>query len=102
MHCVAEYPSKVENQNIGWIGTLVDRYGLRTGFSTHETGAELSTGAFAYCSGAQIFEKHVVSSTAETVNAYSGKPGTDSSVAGRAGQGNDICRFGRGAHRAVP
>lgn len=74
MHCVAEYPSKVENQNIGWIGTLADRYGLRTGFSTHETGAELSTGAFAYCSGAQIFEKHVVSSTAETVNAYSANP----------------------------
>jgi hypothetical protein len=74
MHCIAEYPSTANNQNLAWINTLADRYHKNVGFSTHERGEEEYSGAFAYCMGASIFEKHVVSSKAETVNAYSASP----------------------------
>lgn len=74
MHCIAEYPSKIDNQNLSWINTLSHRYQKPVGFSTHETGDEERSGAYALCLGATIFEKHVVSSRATTVNAYSANP----------------------------
>jgi sialic acid synthase SpsE/mannose-6-phosphate isomerase-like protein (cupin superfamily) len=74
MHCVAEYPSKIENQNLSWVNVLSHRYQTPVGFSTHEDGEEESSGAYAFCLGASIFEKHVVSSSAKTVNAYSANP----------------------------
>lgn len=74
MHCIAEYPSTIGNQNLSWIRTLSRRYQKDIGFSTHELGSEERSGAYAYCMGAKIFEKHVVSSEANTVNAYSADP----------------------------
>lgn len=74
MHCIAQYPSTTENQNLSWINILKERYQRIVGFSTHESGDEELSGAFAYCKGAMIFEKHVVSSSAATVNAYSANP----------------------------
>ncbi len=74
MHCIAQYPSMTENQNLSWINTLKERYQKIVGFSTHESGSEELSGAYAYCMGAMIFEKHVVSSSASTINAYSSNP----------------------------
>jgi sialic acid synthase SpsE/mannose-6-phosphate isomerase-like protein (cupin superfamily) len=74
MHCMANYPCSISNQNLSWIRTLSQRYQTAIGFSTHEDGDEEYSGAYAYCNGATIFEKHVVSSIATTVNAYSSNP----------------------------
>ncbi len=74
MHCIANYPSEVSKQNLSWIDILSQRYQTTVGFSTHEDGNEQFSGAYALCRGAMIFEKHVVCSTATTVNAYSSNP----------------------------
>jgi len=74
MHCIAEYPSQVDHQNLSWIRVLQDRYQMEVGFSTHEKGSEQLSGGFARCLGASIFEKHVVSEEASTINGYSSKP----------------------------
>lgn len=57
LHCVANYPSKMENMNLNTIKTLKQMYPeCIVGFSDHSQGITASLGAV--CLGAKIIEKH--------------------------------------------
>lgn len=57
MHCVSEYPCKLENLNLLTIPFLKKQFPeAKIGFSDHSL--EVSTGAMAIVMGAEIIEKH--------------------------------------------
>ena len=57
LHCIANYPSKMENMNLNVIKTLKQMYPeFIIGFSDHALGITASLGAV--CFGAKIIEKH--------------------------------------------
>ncbi|PUE67225.1 N-acetylneuraminate synthase family protein [Arcobacter lacus] len=57
LHCIANYPSKMENMNLNVIKTLKQMYPESViGFSDHSLGITASLGAV--CFGAKIIEKH--------------------------------------------
>lgn len=57
MHCVAAYPTPVEQANVSSVQFLKQRYGLTTGYSNHVIGPESVLAAVAV--GAQLIEVHV-------------------------------------------
>ncbi len=57
LHCVSMYPTPVDKLNLKSIEWLKNRYGLKVGLSSHDTGVTLSTCAIAM--GAQAIEKHI-------------------------------------------
>lgn len=73
MHCVAEYPTPIENLQLNQIDFFRDRYPqVRIGFSTHEEPNDATTIQLAIAKGARVFEKHVGLGTVENpLNAYS-------------------------------
>ena len=57
LHCIANYPSKMENMNLNVIKTLKQMYPeFIIGFSDHSLGITAALGAI--CFGAKIIEKH--------------------------------------------
>lgn len=76
MHCVAEYPTSDDHQELNQITFFKQRYPeLRIGFSTHEPPDDFEPIKIAIAKGAEIFEKHVgVSTESITLNAYSANP----------------------------
>ena len=82
MHCVAEYPTAIENLQLNQIDYLrnLDYYGnkfddIRIGYSTHESPDNYSSVGIAVGKGATVFEKHVGVATDEiSLNAYSANP----------------------------
>lgn len=57
LHCIANYPSKMQNMNLNVIKTLKQMYPESIiGFSDHSFGITASLGAV--CFGAKIIEKH--------------------------------------------
>ena len=77
MHCVAQYPTADEFQEMNQITFYKQRYpGLRVGFSTHESPDNMEPVKVAVAKGAEIFEKHVgVPTDTITLNGYSADPG---------------------------
>jgi len=57
MHCVSMYPTPVDKVNLKSIDWLKNRYGLKVGLSSHDTGVALSVCAVAM--GAEAVEKHI-------------------------------------------
>lgn len=57
MHCVAAYPTPIEQANVLSVPFLKQRYGLTTGYSNHVIGSEAVLAAVAV--GAQLIEVHV-------------------------------------------
>jgi sialic acid synthase SpsE/quercetin dioxygenase-like cupin family protein len=76
MHCVGEYPTKIENLNLNQIRVLKARYpGVEIGYSTHEDPNTMDAVKMALCLGATMFEKHVGVPTPEwPLNPYSATP----------------------------
>lgn len=76
MHCVAEYPTAVDQLRLGQIDLLRKRYpDLPIGFSTHEPPASLQPIKLAVAKGATLFEKHVgVATSRYSLNEYSATP----------------------------
>lgn len=76
MHCVAQYPTKDEFQEMNQIDLYCNRYpDINIGFSTHESPDNLEPIKVAVAKGAKIFEKHVgVSTDTITLNGYSANP----------------------------
>jgi len=76
MHCVALYPTPVENLQLNQISNLCKRYPHTTiGFSTHEFPDYRHGIQMAYCLGARLFERHVdVEEEGFRMNAYSSTP----------------------------
>lgn len=76
MHCVAQYPTSDEFQEMNQISFYQQRYPwLRIGFSTHEPPDNLEPIKIAVAKGARIFEKHVGVPTHDIVlNGYSANP----------------------------
>jgi len=56
LHCTTEYPTPYEDVNLNGMQTLAQAFGLRTGYSDHTLGGEVSVAAVAL--GAKIIEKH--------------------------------------------
>lgn len=56
LHCLSDYPARVEYVNLKAIKTLSDRYQLRTGYSDHTLGYHITCAAVAL--GAGVIEKH--------------------------------------------
>lgn len=57
LHCVSAYPTRVEECNLGAIGTIRERTGVPTGFSDHTTDFK-TIPALAVSAGASLIEKH--------------------------------------------
>ena len=57
MHCNSTYPMKNEDANLLMIPVLREKYGVRVGYSGHETGRTVSTAAVAL--GAASVERHI-------------------------------------------
>ena len=76
MHCVAQYPTPDEFQEMNQIDLYRNRYpGICIGFSTHESPDNLEPIKVAVAKGARIFEKHVgVPTDTITLNGYSANP----------------------------
>jgi len=76
MHCVAEYPTPPERQELNQIDYLKRLcVGIRIGYSTHERPDNFDSVGLAVAEGAEIFEKHVdVEDGGFKVNAYSAVP----------------------------
>ena len=73
LHCIAEYPTPIENAFLGRISKLKEEFpDIEIGYSTHESPDEKSVSPFAVAMGATIIEKHVGKTTADiSLNAYS-------------------------------
>ena len=56
MHCVSNYPSKIEELNLNSINTLKKEFGIPVGFSDHTIG--INTTVAAANMGANIVERH--------------------------------------------
>lgn len=57
MHCVSTYPMDDEDVNLNAIKTLRERYGVKVGYSGHETGLAVSYAAVAL--GITSLERHI-------------------------------------------
>ena len=57
LHCISQYPSQLENQNLTRIKTFGAELNIPIGFSDHTIGFEASM--IAACLGASVIEKHV-------------------------------------------
>lgn len=73
LHCIAEYPTPVENAFLGRIKKLKEEFpDIEIGYSTHENPEEKSVSPYAVAMGATIIEKHVGKITDSiNLNAYS-------------------------------
>lgn len=76
MHCVGEYPTKIENLQLNQIDLLKQRYPeVTVGYSTHEEPGNTESILMAIAKGACIFEKHVAVDTEVFMkNEYSATP----------------------------
>lgn len=76
LHCVAEYPTSLENLQLNQIDLLKNRYPhIVIGYSTHEPPDNYDSIKIAIAKGARVFEKHVGLPTEKySLNAYSATP----------------------------
>ncbi len=76
MHCVAEYPTARNHQQLNQIDFLRERYpNVEIGFSTHESPGDILPVQLAAAKGVRLFEKHVAVPTEQYgVNQYSATP----------------------------
>ncbi|MEJ5307507.1 MAG: N-acetylneuraminate synthase family protein [candidate division WOR-3 bacterium] len=56
MHCISEYPAKIESLNLQFIKKMIKKYNCPIGFSDHTTS--IFTPSIAYILGATVIEKH--------------------------------------------
>lgn len=56
LHCTTEYPTPYEDVHLNKMLTIKQAFGLRTGYSDHTLGSEVSIAAVTL--GAEIIEKH--------------------------------------------
>ncbi|MFA4855186.1 MAG: N-acetylneuraminate synthase family protein [archaeon] len=56
LHCLAQYPAKVEESNLRAIEAMEKEFGVPAGFSDHSAGTFIAPVAVA--AGAKLFEKH--------------------------------------------
>ncbi len=73
LHCIAEYPTPIENAFLGRIKKLKEEFpDIEIGYSTHEGPEQKSVSPYAVAIGATIVEKHIGKKTSEyDLNAYS-------------------------------
>lgn len=73
LHCIAEYPTPIENAFLGRIKKLKEEFpDIEIGYSTHEGPEQKSVSPYAVAMGATIIEKHVGKVTNDiSLNAYS-------------------------------
>lgn len=76
LHCVAEYPTKMENLELNQIDLLKNHFPqLNIGYSSHELPINIDVVKMAIAKGAVIFEKHVGLDDSEgSINSYSVTP----------------------------
>lgn len=76
LHCVGEYPTRIDHLQLNQIDLLKQRYaGIPIGYSTHEDPDNTDAIQVAVAKGANIFEKHVaVETEGIQKNAYSATP----------------------------
>jgi N-acetylneuraminate synthase len=72
MHCVAVYPTPIDQLELNQIQTLRNRFpGKVIGFSTHEGPDDLTPVHVAVAKGAEMLERHVgIQTDTVALNAY--------------------------------
>lgn len=103
MHCVAAYPTSVEDLQLDQIRQLAARYaGVPVGYSGHERPSDLFVAGLALAKGARILERHVgVPTESKPLNAYSLTPEqTEAWI--REAQRADVACANDSPRRAVP
>jgi len=75
-HCIATYPTKIQDLQLNQIDFLINRYPLNTiGLSTHEQGNSYDSMLISYGKGARTFEKHIdINSDGKETSKYSALP----------------------------
>jgi len=75
-HCIATYPTKIQDLQLNQIDYLINRYPLNTiGLSTHEHGNSYDSMLASYAKGARTFEKHIdINSDGKEISKYSALP----------------------------
>lgn len=58
LHCIAGYPTPIEESNLGMIEQLRSDFGLPIGLSDHSVGQSIAIASAAI--GIEVFEKHVM------------------------------------------
>lgn len=73
LHCIAEYPTPIENAFLGRIKKLKEEFpDIEIGYSTHESPKDKAVSPYAVAMGATIVEKHVGKVTEDiSLNDYS-------------------------------
>lgn len=73
LHCIAEYPTPVENAFLGRIKKLKEEFpDIEIGYSTHESPKDKAVSPYAVAMGATIVEKHIGKVTEDiSLNDYS-------------------------------
>ena len=73
LHCIAEYPTPVENAFLGRIKKLKEEFpDIEIGYSTHESPKDRAVSPYAVAMGATIVEKHIGKVTEDiSLNDYS-------------------------------
>lgn len=56
LHCVSDYPAKIEESNLKAIDTMKNEFGIPVGYSDHTIGVNVSFAAAVL--GANVIEKH--------------------------------------------
>ncbi len=76
LHCVGEYPTRIDTLNMNQIDLIKRRYpDITVGYSTHEEPDNTESIQIAIAKGANIFEKHVAVETESfKKNDYSATP----------------------------
>jgi mannose-6-phosphate isomerase-like protein (cupin superfamily) len=95
MHCVAIYPTPMEQLNLERITALRQRYpNLQIGYSTHEDPDNLDAVKMAIAKGAVLQERHVGVETDEIkLNKYSSRPEQIDAWLGAAKEAWEACKF---------
>lgn len=75
-HCIATYPTKLQELQLNQIDYLKNRYPKNTiGLSTHEQGNSSDSILVSYSKGARTFEKHIdITSDGKEISKYSSTP----------------------------
>ena len=57
LHCISDYPAKIDDLNLNCIRTLKEIFGIKIGYSDHSLGYEAALVATTL--GAKVVEKHI-------------------------------------------
>jgi sialic acid synthase SpsE len=91
LHCISNYPPRLEDTHLQFLGTLKHLFSVPVGFSDHSLGTTLAIGSVAL--GARLIEKHFT--------LDKNLPGPDHKMSLDPGELSDLVRCTQDIYRAM-